>query len=194
MKAGRTASFLVIAFAVAFGIELANHSVANDASLLQLGALPDNGQLNGQYWRVATYSFLHFNWAHLLINVALLLWLGRVVERRVGILQTGTIYFSSVLSSAALILLVHNFYPKPGATVGASGGIFGLLGAALVIAYRGGAASLAEQSRLRAWLWSALLAGFGVSLLPNISMAGHLGGLICGAPLGWIVKVRKNDR
>lgn len=194
MKIESGTSVLVIGLAAAFGIELATHSLGNDAALLQLGALPDNGQLNSQYWRLATYSFLHFNWAHLLINAALLLWLGRVVERRVGLLQAEAIYFLSVLSSAAVILFVHNLHPRPGATVGASGGIFGLLGAALVIAYRSRAASLAEQSRLRAWLWITLFAGFGVSLLPDISMAGHLGGLICGAPLGCVVKVRKNDR
>jgi membrane associated rhomboid family serine protease len=55
---------------IAFGIELATHSVADDASLLKLGGLPDDGELNGQFWRFATYSFLHFNWTHLLVNLA----------------------------------------------------------------------------------------------------------------------------
>jgi membrane associated rhomboid family serine protease len=48
-------------------LEIVTHSVGNDVALLKLGALPDNGELNGQYWRFATYSFLHFNWAHLLV-------------------------------------------------------------------------------------------------------------------------------
>jgi len=136
MKASPGSILLVVALAGVFGVEIATHSVGNDALLLKLGALPDNGELNGQYWRFATYSFLHFNWSHLLVNTLLLLWVGRILEKRVGPSLTGTTYACSVLSSAIVILVVHGCYPKVGATVGASGGIFGLLGAALVISYR----------------------------------------------------------
>jgi len=51
-----------------------------------------------------------------------LLWIGRVVEKRVNIADAVAIYVSSVLCSAAMILLVHHLYPKVGATMGASGG------------------------------------------------------------------------
>ena len=143
MKAGLGTITLVVALLVGFGIEIATHSVANEASLLKLGALPDNGALHGQYWRVAPYSFLHFNGAHLLVNVLLLFWVGRIVEGWVGIACAAAIYGSSVLSSATVILLFHNLHPKAGATVGASGGIFGLLAAALIISYRHSAGALA---------------------------------------------------
>src|SRR2546430_11368534 len=143
MSTSRTAVFqnrgtivLILAITVGFGIEIATNSVGNDDALLKLGALPDNGQLHGEVWRVATYSFLHFNWLHLLLNVGLLFWIGRIVENQVGTGQAALIYFISVVSSAIVILLIHYFHPKFGATVGASGGLFGLLGASLVIAYR----------------------------------------------------------
>ena len=191
MKAGPGTITLVVALLVVFGIELATHSVGNEAFLLKLGALPDNGALHGEYWRVATYSFLHFNGAHLFVNVLLLFWVGRIVESWVGIAYAAAIYFSSVLSSAAVILLFHNLHPKAGATVGASGGIFGLLAAALIISYRHSAGSLDRESRLRTWLWIALLAGLGISFLPGISMAGHVGGLIGGTLLACIAKFRK---
>jgi len=183
---------LVVALLVVFGIELATHSVGNEASLLKLGALPDNGALHGQYWRVATYSFLHFNGAHLLVNVLLLFWVGRLMEGSVGIRYAAAIYVSSVLSSAAIILLFHNLYPKSGATVGASGGIFGLLAAALIISHRHSAGALDRDSRLRTLLWIALFVGLGISFFPEISMAGHVGGLIGGALLACIAKFRKN--
>ena len=191
MKAGPGTITLVVALLVVFGIELATHSVGNEAFLLKLGALPDNGALHGQYWRVATYSFLHFNGAHLFVNVLLLFWVGRIVESWVGIAYAAAIYVSSVLLSAAVILLCHNLHPKAGATVGASGGIFGLLAAALIISYRHSAGSLDRESRLRTWLWIALLAGLGISFLPGISMAGHVGGLIGGTLLACIAKFRK---
>src|SRR6202011_254243 len=104
--------WLIIAIAVAFGIEIVTNSVGSDAALLNLGALPDNGQLHGEFWRIATYSFLHFNWLHLLLNVGLLWWIGRIVEKQIGTTRGALIYFVSVLFSAAIILLAHNLYPK----------------------------------------------------------------------------------
>src|SRR5467141_1382415 len=195
MSTSRTAVFqnrgtivLILAITVGFGIEIATNSVGSDDALLKLGALPDNGQLHGEFWRIATYSFLHFNWLHLVLNVGLLLWIGRIVEQQVGIGRAALIYFASVVCSAAVILLVHNWHPKEGGTVGASGGVFGLLGAALIISYRQNG-----DDRLRKWLWIALLAGFGVSLLPDISMAGHIGGIIGGLAVALLVNVRRNE-
>jgi membrane associated rhomboid family serine protease len=179
---------LILAIATGFGIEMATNSVGNDDALLKLGALPDNGQLRGEVWRFATYSFLHFNWLHLVLNVGLLFWIGRIVEKQLGTGRGALIYFVSVICSAAVILLVHNWHPKEGATVGASGGVFGLLGAALIVSYRQNG-----DNRLRKWLWIALLAGFGVSLLPDISMAGHIGGIIGGLAVALLVNVRRNE-
>lgn len=195
MSTSRTAVFqnrgtivLILAIAAGFGIEIATNSVGNDDALLKLGALPDNGQLRGEVWRFATYSFLHFNWLHLVLNVGLLFWIGRIVEQEVGAGQGALIYFVSVICSAAVILLMHNWHPKQGGTVGASGGVFGLLGAALIISYRQNG-----ERRLQKWLWIVLLAGFGVSLLPDISIAGHIGGIIGGLPMALLVNVRRNE-
>ena len=109
MKATPGSVVLVLAFAGVFALEIVTHSVGNDVALLKLGALPDNGELNGQYWRFPAYSFLHFNWAHLLVNALLILWVGRILEKRIGTALTGAIYVCSVLSSAAVILLVHSW-------------------------------------------------------------------------------------
>jgi membrane associated rhomboid family serine protease len=184
MFANRGTFLLTAAIAVVFGIEIATNSVENDAALLKLGALPDNGQLHGEFWRIATYSFLHFNWLHLILNVGLLLWIGRIVERQVGTGRAALIYFVSVLCSAAVILLAHNWHPKEGATVGASGGVFGLLGAVLVISYR-----QHGDDRLQRSLWIVLAVGFAVSLLPDISLAGHIGGIAAAI----LVRMRTNE-
>jgi hypothetical protein len=53
---------------------------------------------------------------HLLVNALLLFWIAGILEKRMGIAVTGAIYLCSVLSSAFVILLVHSWYPKPGAT------------------------------------------------------------------------------
>ena len=182
---------LVLALLGVFGLELATHSAGNDAALLKLGALPDSGELHGQYWRIATYSFLHFNSVHLLVNALVLFWIAGILEKRMGIALTGAIYLCSVLSSAVVILLVHSWYPKTGATVGASGGMFGLVGATLGLSYRH-AGFVGQASRLRTWLWLVLLIGLAISFLPEISMAGHLGGLIGGPLVASVAKVRQN--
>ena len=80
-----------------------------------------------------------------------------------------------------------------GATVGASGGIFGLLAAALILSHRHSAGSLDRESRLRTWLWIAFIVGLGISFLPGVSMAGHVGGLIGGTLLGCIAKKTFNQ-
>ena len=187
MKHARGTIVLLLTLLAGFAWELITDSTGNDVALLRLGALPDSGQLDGQFWRLATYSFLHFNSAHLLINALLLLWVGRFVERGIGTPRFGAIYSFSVLTSAALILLFHYWHPKTGATVGASGGIFGLLGAALLIAYR------LRSDRVRKWLWLALIIGFAVSFLPNISLSGHLGGLIGGISLAFVLMRPKSS-
>jgi membrane associated rhomboid family serine protease len=174
---------LIIAIAIGFAIELATNSVGREDALLKLGALPDNGQLHGEFWRVATYSFLHFNCLHLFLNVGLIFFLGRVVETQVGVGRGALIYVVSVTLSALVILLWHNLHPKTGATVGASGGAFGLLGAALIIAVRQN-----NDALITKWLWMVAAAGFGVSLLPNISMAGHIGGFVGGMATALLIK------
>jgi rhomboid protease GluP len=184
----RGTTWLIVAIAIGFAIELATNSVGNDAALLKLGALPDDGQLRGEVWRVATYSFLHFNWVHLILNIGLLWCIGRIVEQQIGTGQTAVIYFISVVTSAVVILIAHHIHPKIGATVGASGGLFGLLGAGLIISYR-----RKDNSRLQIGLRIVLLAGFAISFLPDISMAGHIGGIIGGAPLALVVKLRRTE-
>src|SRR5213075_2465162 len=103
------------------------------------------------------YTTLFRSSLHLVLNVGLLFWIGRIVERQAGTGQAALIYFVSVVTSAVVILVVHYLHPKLGATVGASGGLFGLLGASLVIAYRRN-----DNPRFRMWLWIVLFAGFGI--------------------------------
>jgi membrane associated rhomboid family serine protease len=185
-RKNRGTILLIITIAIGFGIELATNSVGNDTALLKLGGLPDNGELRGQLWRIATYSFLHFNWVHLLLNMALIFFVGRIVERQVAIRRGALVYFTSVALSGVTILLWHNWHPKSGATVGASGGAFGLLVAALILSYRAD-----DNVRLRIRLWLVLVIAGAVSFLPDISMAGHIGGIVGGIASTLLITSRK---
>src|SRR5437867_11794262 len=112
MKKAQGSLALIILLIIGFAIELVTGSAGNEAALLKLGGLPDNGELHGESWRIATYSYLHFNWLHLIAKVSLLLWIGRIVERQLRTTQALLIYFASVLFSAAVILVVRNWNTK----------------------------------------------------------------------------------
>jgi membrane associated rhomboid family serine protease len=127
---------------------------------------------DGELWRLITSGFLHAGFFHLLFNMYALYILGQLLEPAVGKLRFGLIYFVSLLAGSfgALIAQPH------GLTVGASGAIFGLMGAAVVVARRSGLGLM--ESGLGIWLGLNLLITFTI---PGISIGGHIGGLIGGA-------------
>ena len=183
---------LIFILLVMFGVELSTGAMGSGSALLKLGALPGNGQLHGEYWRFITYAFLHLNWMHIVANLALLWWVGRIVERRVGTGRFAVIYLVSILLSGATILFKFRMAPSGGAAIGASGGVFGLLGAALVLVYRRDMAAFGQDSGLRTGLWISLAIGLAISFLPGVSIAGHLGGLAAGLILGAMVAPKED--
>jgi len=114
--------------------------------------------------------FLHGSFLHIVFNMFALWWLGSVVEQSLGMLRYLLVYVASGLAgSAGAIIFAPN---SP--TVGASGAIFGLLGALLVLEYLQ-TGSFAGQAMTLIIINLAL--SFAV---PNISIGGHIGGLIGG--------------
>lgn len=136
------------------------------------GALYIPGGLDqGEWWRLITSAFLHGNLIHLGMNMLVLWIVGTPVEMAIGRWRFLALYLVSGLAGAAGALI---FSPNA-VTVGASGAIFGILGAALVL----------EAQR------SYVLGGqaFGLIVvnlvltfaIPNVSIGGHIGGLVGGA-------------
>lgn len=125
---------------------------------------------SGQYWRLVTSSFDHFGPWHIFANMWMLLILGLGVERAVGSVRYLGLYAASVLGGAAAAVLMTPM----SLVAGASGGVFGLMGAWAVIA---------TVYRLQPQGLIALIAlNLVISVvLPGISLAGHVGGLIGGA-------------
>lgn len=137
----------------------------------------------GEYWRLVTPLFLHGGLVHLFFNGYALYIIGPQVERLFGYLRFAAIY---LLSGIAGVIASMAFNPNV-PSVGASGAIFGLLGALMVYLYRnrsllGGVG----RRRLSAVLQVAVL-NLLIGLAPNIDNWGHVGGLVGGAALTWLV-------
>jgi membrane associated rhomboid family serine protease len=124
----------------------------------------------GDWWRPVTYAFLHANIVHIGANMYALWILGSALERYLGPTRYVAIYTIGILSGAAGALLVSGTQEP---TVGASGAIFALLGAFLVLGIRG----IAHLQPVLVLL--ALNVVFTVAV-PGISIGGHIGGLLGG--------------
>jgi membrane associated rhomboid family serine protease len=127
---------------------------------------------NGDIWRLLTSGFLHYGIFHLLTNMYALYWLGQMIEPAVGNVRFAALYFASLLAGSFGALLV-----SPNAlTAGASGAIFGLLGAAIVMARSRGINLMASG------LLPILFINLAITFFPgvNISIGGHIGGFIGG--------------
>jgi membrane associated rhomboid family serine protease len=144
---------------------------ANDGWIFQNGALFGPLVADGDWHRLLTAAFLHYGPIHLGMNMLVLWWIGRPLEVALGPLRYSMLYVVAGLAGSAGALIAN-----PNAvTVGASGAIFGILGAAIVL----------ERQQ------TYVLGGSAITLLvlnlvltfsiPGISIGGHLGGLAGGA-------------
>ncbi len=132
----------------------------------------------GEWYRMITSGFLHYGLIHLLVNMYALWILGQAVEQMAGRTRFGLIYATSLAAGSLGALVL-----SPGAlTAGASGAIYGLMGA-IFIAQRAQGIPF-RNSPLLPVLGINLLLTFG---LGGISIGGHLGGLAGGALAGWIL-------
>jgi membrane associated rhomboid family serine protease len=168
-----TLTYILIGVNVLAGLgSLLGGGGATSSSLTQDGGLSQHFIADGEYYRLITAGFLHAGLFHLLTNMLSLWILGSIIEPAVGHWRFGLIYFVSLVcgSFGALLLSPDEL------TVGASGAIFGLLSAAAVVAWNRGFSLM--ESGLGIWIGLNLLITFTV---PNISVGGHLGGLIGGA-------------
>jgi len=131
---------------------------------------------NGQDYRLISAAFIHYGLFHIAVNMYALYLLGGAFERYAGPVRFSIVYFTSALAGSfgALVL-------SPNAqTAGASGAIFGVMGALFVLERQRGMALL--QSPIGGLILINLLITFGI---PGISIGGHVGGLIGGALVGF---------
>jgi membrane associated rhomboid family serine protease len=137
-----------------------------------------------EYWRLVTGAFLHsnqlpFGLLHIGFNMYLLWYLGRLLEPAIGRIAFVAVYVAALLcGSFGALLLTPDAH-----TVGASGAVFGLMGAAVVVLRARGIDPW--QAGIGPLILLNLLLSFGVA---NISIGGHIGGLIGGAAAAYLLE------
>jgi membrane associated rhomboid family serine protease len=126
---------------------------------------------HGGWYRLVTSMFLHGNLYHILFNMLALWFIGRPVEQYLGPARYIGLYFVSGLAGAAGALLQAPLAP----TVGASGAIFGILGAMLILEWQ-----MTGRFAGQAMTWIVINLAIDFFYRSSISWGGHIGGLIGG--------------
>jgi rhomboid protease GluP len=152
----------------------------NSQMLLAWGA--DAGWLvaHGQWWRLVSAMFIHIGLIHLLFNCYALLFIGPLLEEILGRERFLVLYLATGVAGFWLSNLFH--HPVV-ATAGASGAIFGLIGAALVLSRRYSTWGSMLHQQLKHWAIYGLVYGF----LIGANNSAHIGGLLAGAGLALLI-------
>jgi membrane associated rhomboid family serine protease len=140
-------------------------------------------------WQIVTYAFLHStgNISHLLFNMLGLWMFGAEIERHVGPRRLLACYFASVVTAALTQLFVPMLFgAPPGPTIGASGGVFGLLLAYAFLFPRRKVVPLIPPIPMPAWLFATIYAGVELFLgvtgtMSDVAHFAHLGGMVGSA-------------
>jgi membrane associated rhomboid family serine protease len=172
----------VIAFFAEGSGVLTLTSATNSSWLLNHGDL-FSGYISGQhlaavgisdsheYYRLLTSGFLHLDILHIAFNMYVLYWVGRLLEPAIGRPRFLAIYFTGLLAGSLGVMIASPL----NSTAGASGAIFGLMGAAFAEAQRRGVDQVRNQLLILIVVNLVLSAS-----LPDISLGAHIGGLIGG--------------
>ncbi len=177
---------LIAANVVVFLLQGASSGTMED--LFALWPLqPIDGRSYFHVWQIITYAFLHGNITHIAFNMLGLWMFGAEIEHYVGPRRLLACYFASVVSAALSQLIVPSLLgAPPGPTIGASGGVFGLLLAYALMFPNRKVIPLIPPIPMPAWLFATLYAGIELFLgvtgsLSGIAHFAHLGGMIGSA-------------
>jgi len=145
-------------------------------------------QFDGEWYRIFSTGFTHAGLMHIGFNMWILWQIGQSLEGRFGSLTFGTLYVTGLLGGSLGAMVVE----PTSSVVGASGAVFAIMGALVVLQY------MAGMNIFSSGLGRLLLLNVGITfLVPSISKGGHFGGLaiglVCGLALGLAQKQGKRS-
>jgi rhomboid protease GluP len=149
----------------------------------RFGAWTVEQVLAGEVWRLLTSCLLHFGLLHLIFNALWLVQLGPLLEQILGRSRFVVLTLASGVGGMGLSVAYRAMVAEPAIGAGASGIVFGLIGAALV---RGYLKKTTHSEMLRGGVGKWALYAIIFSLLPGVDFVAHLGGGIVGAGLALV--------
>jgi membrane associated rhomboid family serine protease len=184
----RLTTFVLIGLNVAVWLAILGTGGSNSRLLDKLALLPDSanrqyadgsiemvrGVADGAWWQLVTTQFTQVEALHIGFNMLALFFLGPMLENVLGRWRFLAVYLVSGLAGSAAVMLFSNSF---GQTIGASGAIFGLMGALAVMALK----VRGQVQSVLTWIALNLVFTFTVS---GISWQGHIGGLVGGVVIG----------
>lgn len=177
---------LIVALGAIFGWQLSSGALTSEQSIIAAGALVRERVMQGEWWRLLSATVLHGNLEHIVGNAVSLYILGMATEHAYGTRSMLGIYLASGLAGSVLSAAM-----SPGPSVGASGAIFGLMGAVLVLFWRHHDALMVRDKRIgvviAVWAFLTIAAGL---VTPMIDNAAHLGGMFGGMAVAWTMRPR----
>ena len=170
-------------------VSLTTFFVVGGDQLIDLLALDKPAVADGEYWRLLTVTLVHASLLHLLMNMYALWIVGPLAEALYGHATFLAIYLITALGGSIASYL---FFANP--SVGASGAVFGLFGLVFSATYFHkpalGRQARALTSQIGILIVINLVIGFGIGGFARIDNAAHIGGLLCGAWLGFVISPR----
>jgi membrane associated rhomboid family serine protease len=180
-----TAALIIANVVVFLAQQVLGNALKIDFALWPLGRFQfaDGVTVGFEPWQLITSAFLHENWQHILFNMFALYMFGGSVERYLGRTRFTVLYFAAVLSSAVTQLIVVSLADDPVGTVGASGGVFGVLLAFGWLFPRARVTLIFPPIPMRAWVFVTLYGiielGSGVlGTQSGVAHFAHLGGMV----------------
>lgn len=190
LRGAHATQFLIAANVGVFLVMAATGCMSCPDVLRRFGALVvDNGRVDG-WWRVVTSAFVHFGFAHLALNMFGMTLFGPDLERRYGRVVFVTLFLCAAAAGGVATVLLD----RAGLVVaaGASGGVFGLMGAWTAVLFRN-----RRRGAGRQFVSMAVYVGIALSLgatQPHVGNAAHLGGAVAGFALGLVAESIRRAR
>ena len=135
---------------------------------------------NNEYWRLITTGFIHIDIFHVLMNSIALINIGGFIERLYGTKRFLIILINGIFFGTFFVFAAEG----NNLVVGISGGLYALLGVMLVYLYESG---LMRQPMIRSQIMRMVFINVLINFIPQVSVLGHLGGLIVGVLLGFML-------
>lgn len=175
----RVTQALLVFLGLVFALEMAWGGAGSTAVLARMGAMTRQRLFAGEWWRLMSSSVLHGGLLHVSLNGYVLWILGRGTEQLFGSARFLILYVASALAGA-----LGSAVFLGGLSVGASGAIWGLLGAQAVLAFRArGYVPELVRPLLKKAAATNLALNVVVSFVPHVDWAAHFTGGACGALL-----------